>query len=307
MTAPFWPRVSPAFLRVRLAVRPFAEGLVPIIGLSGGPDSVALVAAARAEGVPAHAVIIDHNLQKRSAEVAQHAAALAARCGCPSTIVRIDVPTADEGMEAAARRSRYAALEEFAAGRDIWVGHTMDDQAETLLLSALRGRVTGMQSRRGNIVRPLLGVRRADTVAACEELGFEYWRDPHNEDTRFRRVALRKQVLPVLNEIIGGDCVPAFAQAAADAALAHSFVQEGIVVGDTLEIAELQVHPARRRQLIAAWLHHHNAQVKGDTISAIERLVTDWHGQGEVLVGAQGLAVRRRGGILSVSHSTRDR
>ncbi|MDO5076863.1 tRNA lysidine(34) synthetase TilS [Corynebacterium sp.] len=306
MTAPFWPRVSPAFLRVRVAVREFAAGPV-IVGVSGGPDSLALIAAARAEGVAAHAVIVDHALQPHSADVAARAAECVHRCGASATIVRIDVPTTGESIEAAARRARYEALEQAAAGRDIWVGHTMDDQAETLLLGALRGRATGMQPRRGAIVRPLLQVRRADTIAACDELGFDYWRDPHNEDTRFRRVAVRTQVLPLLSDILGGDCVPALAQAGADVAGAHAYLRDGIQVGDTLDIAELEVHPARRRQIIATWLQHHNAQVTGATISAIERLVTHWHGQGEVLVGAQGLAVRRRGGILSVSHSTRDR
>lgn len=300
MSTPFWPRKSPAFLRIRLAVRPFALGK-PVIGVSGGPDSLALVAAALAERVEAHAVIIDHGLQPGSETIAAQAARQVEQCGGTASIMRVDVATNQGGLEAAARHARYKALFHAADGAEIWVGHTMDDQAETLLLGALRGRVTGMQSRNGQLVRPLLGVRRSDTLEACRELGLTAWQDPHNQDTRFRRVAIRQEIIPQLSELIGGDCVPALAQAGEEAALTNSYVSEGIRVGDTLTVAELQVHPARRRQLIVAWLQHHNAQVTGATIRAIERLVTNWHGQGAVLVGAQSLAVRRIGGILSMS------
>ncbi|MDO4685312.1 MAG: tRNA lysidine(34) synthetase TilS [Corynebacterium sp.] len=300
MTTPFWPRVSPSFLRIRVAVREFAGGS-PVIGVSGGADSLALLAAARAERISARPVIIDHGLQPNSATVAAQAAVEVGRCDAEATILSIDVPDTGEGMEAAARAARYEALFEFAEGAEVWVAHTMDDQAETLLLGAMRGRVTGMSPRRGQLVRPLLGVRRADTEAACQELGLRYWEDPHNTDRRFRRVAVRQEVIPLMSSILGGDCVPALAQAADDVVLADSFVRDGIQVGDTLSVAELQVHPARRRQLTVAWLQHHNAQVNRATIRAIERLVTDWHGQGEVLVGAQSLAVRRIDGNLLMS------
>ena len=103
------------------------------------------------------------------------------------------------------------------------MAHTADDQAETLLLGALRGRVAGMPERTvvegARVVRPFLQVRRADTEGACAELGLEVWQDPQNADTNFRRVALRREVIPQLSRIIGGDAVPALAQAAGDAAL----------------------------------------------------------------------------------------
>ena len=216
------PHTSPHFLEIRRAVRGHTDMRV-VVGLSGGPDSVALLAGTLAEGREVEAICIDHGLQDASAEVAATAAETARALGAAATVLRIDVPSSGS-MEANARHARYTALASAANGRPIWVGHTMDDQAETLLLSALRGHATGMLERSTwedgtTIVRPLLGVRRANTVGACSELGLEVWSDPHNDDQSFRRVALRNRLLPDLANIIGGDPVPGLAQAAERAGL----------------------------------------------------------------------------------------
>ena len=168
------PHTSPHFLEIRRAVRRHTDMRV-VVGLSGGPDSVALLAGTLAEGREVEAICIDHGLQDASAEVAATAAETARALGAAATVLRIDVPSTGS-MEANARHARYTALTSAANGRPIWVGHTMDDQAETLLLSALRGHATGMLERSTwedgtTIVRPLLGVRRANTVGACSELG----------------------------------------------------------------------------------------------------------------------------------------
>ena len=224
---PFWPRRSPHFLACRRALRPFDAPA--IIGLSGGPDSLALAAAAAAEKKDVRCVVVDHGLQDESAEVARRAVQAVEAFGLEAEVVRVEV--GEGNLEAAARSARYEAL--LAYGSDVWVGHTADDQAETLLLGALRGNPSGMAPRNGRIVRPFLGIRRADTVGACGELGLDPWHDPMNADPAFRRVAMRNQVVPLLSELLGGDAVPALAatadRIAADQALIASLTDLSLI------------------------------------------------------------------------------
>lgn len=284
----FWPRKSPSFMACRVAVRAVTDRDV-VVGLSGGPDSLALVAALVAEKYQVLAVCVDHDLQPGSDRVAEQAADTVRRLGAQATVVRVDVDR-NGSLEANARRARYEALRKF--GKPVVVGHTADDHAETLLLGALRGKAAGMLVQ-GTVWRPFLTVRRADTVGACEELGLEPWNDPHNNQREFRRVAIRQQVLPLLADIIGGDPVPALARAATN--IAHD--DEALHVSDaTLEELEA-AHPAFRRRYLTAFLHKNGAPVTGANIDAIERLVTDWHGQGGIAVG-NGLEVIRKDGKL---------
>ena len=211
-------------------------------------------------------------------------------------------------MEAAARVARYRALAAACAdeGLEVVVAHTADDQAETLLLGALRGRVTGMSERSevegARVVRPLLNVRRADTEGACAELGFSAWQDPQNADTNFRRVALRREVIPQLNRIIGGDAVPALAQAAGDAALDDATLR----TPPTTDCAELAaMAEPRRRRAIAAWLVSEGVEVTRRAVGDVGKLCTHWHGQGPVAVRSarqvgQRLEVARIGGKLAL-------
>lgn len=301
------PRKSPRFLACRVAVRPFITTGPVVIGLSGGADSLALTTAALAEGARVHAVCVDHGLQAGSRDVAKHAAEIARRLGATAEVATVDVRGAG-GLEAAARQARYAALHEAAGGREIWVAHTLDDQAETYLLGALRGNPAGMAPHTGQIVRPLLTVRRADTTGACAELGLEPWRDPQNADPAFRRVAVRRRVLPLLSEVLGGDAVPPIAQAAsrlaADDALLHRLAGEA-----TDDCAELAADPGPlRRRRIAAWLRERGLSVTAASIGAIEALIIDWRGQGGVAVGgtvAGRLEVTRVDGKLTLSSGVR--
>lgn len=291
---PFWPRRSPHFLACRRALRPFDAPA--IIGLSGGPDSLALAAAAAAEKKDVRCVVVDHGLQDESAEVARRAVQAVEAFGLEAEVVRVEV--GEGNLEAAARSARYEAL--LAYGSDVWVGHTDDDQAETLLLGALRGNPSGMAPRNGRVVRPFLGIRRADTVGACEELGLDPWYDPMNADPAFRRVAMRNQVLPLLSELIGGDCVPALATTADRIAADQALIASLTDLAPTTSCAELaeDAGPIRRRRL-AAWLLEEGVPVQGDQLDAVEALVVDWHGQGPVAV-AGGRAVVRRQGKLTI-------
>ncbi len=226
--------LGPALLSVVQAVEEFddvARAARPgatdraglLVACSGGPDSLALVAAtavvARRRGRPAAAIVVDHGLQTGSAEVAERAAGRAEALGLPAEVVRVAV-TGVGGPEAAAREARHAALRAAADRHDatVLLGHTLDDQAETVLLGLARGSgaraLSGMPARRGVFGRPLLGLRRATTVAACVELGLEPWRDPHNADPRFARARVRHAVLPVAEEQLGPGVAEALARSA---------------------------------------------------------------------------------------------
>lgn len=290
---PFWPRKSPHFLACRRPLRPLPTPAT--IGLSGGPDSLALVAAAAAERKDVRAVVVEHGLQPGSADVAERAAAQAEALGVPAEVVRVDV--APGNVEAKAREARYAALVDATLrrqSRTLWVAHTADDQAETLLLGALRGNPAGMAPEENlaagaagaiSLVRPFLSIRRADTVGACKELGLEPWHDPMNDDPAYRRVAVRTRLIPQLTELLGGDAVPALATTANRFAADRQLLEALTDLTPTNDCAALAADPApARRRRIAAWLLDNGIPVQGDQLDAVERLVIDWRGQGPVHV-----------------------
>ena len=309
---PFWPRVSPHFLACRRGVRAAGLDRAVAVGLSGGADSLALMAALVAEGNEVLALCVDHGLQAGSRAQAERAAKQARTLGARAEVLSVEAGAGAaagvESMEAAARVARYRALAAACAGEglEVAVAHTADDQAETLLLGALRGRVTGMSERSevegARVVRPLLNVRRADTEGACAELGLSAWQDPQNADTNFRRVALRREVIPQLSRIIGGDAVPALAQAAGDAALDDAALR----TPPTTDCADLAaMAEPRRRRAIAAWLVSEEVEVTRRAVGDVGKLCTHWHGQGPVAVRSvrqvgQRLEVARIGGKLAL-------
>ncbi len=270
---------------------------------SGGPDSLALAAAlafeAPKQALRCGAVTVDHGLQPGSAEVATQVAGRLARLGLdPVLAVRVTVGgSADDrnaGPEAAARDARYAALNQAAeqtGAAVILLGHTLDDQAETVLLGLGRGSgarsLAGMAASSGRYVRPLLSVRRAHTEAACAVLGLEPWADPHNEDPRFTRVAVRRQLMPVLEQVLGPGAAEALARTAAllraDAdALDDLAAAETIRLSD-LPVADLADLPAAIRQRVlrrAALAAGCPAGALSQRhIQRLDELVTCWRGQ----------------------------
>ncbi|KQB86185.1 tRNA lysidine(34) synthetase TilS [Corynebacterium lowii] len=310
------PHDPPHFLVLRRALRRhIAAHLRPgeqvVVGLSGGADSTALLLACLMEGLRVHAVVVDHGLQQGSAAVAGAAADTALRLGATCSVLRVQV-TGAGGMEAAAREARYRALADAAGAaaggagaaqpRPILVGHTCEDQAETYLLGALRGNPAGMEPVTGNIHRPLLRVRRRDTQLACREWGITPWQDPHNEDSAFRRVAVRREVIPGLATATGiDDPVPALAQAAARAAADNAALEEWARRVHTDSAVDLAGLPAAvRGRILARMVHEAGGRATGASISTLDALVTDWHGQGPVAVGA-GLVVTRANGKLTVT------
>ncbi|SBS74816.1 tRNA(Ile)-lysidine synthase [uncultured Mycobacterium sp.] len=286
------------------------------VALSGGPDSLALTAAAAA-ALPTTALIVDHGLQAGSADVAETARRQAHDLGCvDAQVLRVAVGTGG-GPEAAARTARYAALEAARGQAPVLLAHTLDDQAETVLLGLGRGSgarsIAGMRAADPPWYRPLLGVRRAVTHDVCAELGLNPWDDPHNHDARFTRVRLRTEVLPLLEDVLGGGVAEALARTAAalredtDAldewagwALESRLEDEG----DTVAVAALTALPtAVRRRVIRRWLLRGGAANLTDKqIRGVDALVTAWHGQGGVAVGSdlrqQRLFAARRDGRL---------
>ncbi len=284
------------------------------VALSGGPDSLALTAAA-AGLRPTTALIVDHGLQPESAAVAETARQQAAILGCVAAqVIRVRVGTAG-GPEAAARTARYGALEAARVGAPVLLAHTLDDQAETVLLGLGRGSgarsIAGMRPSDPPWHRPLLEVRRHHTHAVCAELGLSAWDDPHNHDRRFTRVRLRTEVLPLLEDVLGAGVAEALARTATALRedtealddMAHD-AQLTAEAGGGLSVAVIADLPvALRRRVIRGWLLAGGATGLTDRqIRAVDALVTGWRGQGGVAVGG-GIArtrlfAERRGAAL---------
>ena len=221
-------RVAAVRRAVTAAVADLSDDALVLVACSGGPDSLALAACA-AFAVPrtgarrVGAVVVDHGLVAGSSDVAAWAADRCRALGLdPVLVVRVEV-TGPGGPEAAARAARYAALERVAdetGAAAVLLGHTLDDQAETVLLGLARGSgarsLAGMPAVRGRLRRPLLDVRRADTLAVCAALGLDPWHDPTNaggpDDPLRSRV--RAHVLPVLERELGPGVAAALARTA---------------------------------------------------------------------------------------------
>ncbi|MGI9085704.1 MAG: tRNA lysidine(34) synthetase TilS [Aeromicrobium sp.] len=287
------PVVAEGRRRLRLALADLPAGARVDVALSGGADSLALAAClafvAPRAGWTAGAVVVDHGLQLHSADVAARAAEQARGLGLDEDVVAVEVGTSG-GPEAAARDARYAELRSRPADA-VLVGHTLDDQAETVLLGLARGSgprsLSGMPAADGVIRRPFLGLRRADTERICTASGLTWWTDPHNADPAFRRSRVRHEVLPLLEDALGGGVAEALARTAdqlrADTALLDELAAQ---VTDPCDVPLLAAMPAalRGRALRRAALE---AGADGSELAAVhvgelDRLVTDWRGQTRV-------------------------
>ena len=264
MTLP--PAVAAVRLGVRRALADVGPGEPVVVACSGGADSLALLAAtvfeARKAGWRVIGATVDHGLQEGSAPHADRVVAQMAQLGADETVaVRVTVDPGGQGIEAAAREARYAVLAEVASrlgSRVVLLGHTLDDQAETVLLGLVRGSggrsIAGMRHAFDEFRRPLLDVTRAQTEAACSAEGIEAWEDPHNLDPRFTRARVRHRVLPVLEEELGPGVAAALARTAdslqADLAALDQAADECLATvstGDGLMVAELARRPAAVR------------------------------------------------------------
>ncbi len=315
----------PAVAAVRLAVRRCLAGLdrgaLALAACSGGPDSLAMAAALAFEaprlGLRAGAVTVDHGLQPGSAGQAERVVATLRGLGLdPVHRLRVEVAARGgaagyPGPEAAARQARYTAIEAAAVecgAAAVLLGHTMDDQAETVLLGLARGSgarsLAGMRGSSGPYLRPLLGLRREQTGTACAAQRLEPWEDPQNADTAYARTRVRHQVLPLMEELLGPGVTEALARTAdrlradADAldAVTDEAVQRlmpgwapaaaaGAAAGSelTLDAAALTDLPAAirtrllKRAAIAAGAPA--GSLSSVHVRSLDDMVTAWHGQ----------------------------
>ncbi|HEY3750995.1 MAG TPA: tRNA lysidine(34) synthetase TilS [Pseudonocardiaceae bacterium] len=289
------------------------------VAVSGGADSLALAAAtgyvAPRLGLRVHGLVVDHGLQADSAQVAKQAAAALVELGLPEVRVlpvRVD---GRGGAEAAARRARYAALRSALPAEDalVLLGHTLNDQAETVLLGLGRGSgprsIAGMKALDPPWGRPLLGVPRTVTVAACARLGLRPWADPHNVDPRFTRVRLRAEVLPLLEDVLSGGVAEALARTAAQLREDIEALDQwaaGVSTDDGVDAEALAELPAAvRRRVLRRWLLAGGVRELTDAhLRAADDLVGCWHGQGGVWLPG-GLVVRRAHGRLLLDRTDR--
>ena len=264
MTLP--PAVAAVRLGVRRALADVEPGETVVVACSGGADSLALLAAtvfeARKAGWRVIGATVDHGLQEGSAPHADRVVAQMAQLGADETVaVRVTVDPGGRGIEAAAREARYAVLAEVASRLGslvVLLGHTLDDQAETVLLGLVRGSggrsIAGMRHAFDEFRRPLLEVTRAQTEAACSAEGIEAWEDPHNLDPRFTRARVRHRVLPVLEQELGPGVAAALARTAdslqADLAALDQAADECLATvstADGLMVTELALRPVAVR------------------------------------------------------------
>lgn len=315
------PRLTSAIADIRRAVRTHLEQFQPealvLVGLSGGADSLALAAAIAFEapraGLRAGAVVVDHGLQEGSADVAERAARQARELGLDPVLVRRVTVEGEGGPEATARQARYAAFDGVAdetGARAVFLAHTLDDQAETVLLGLARGSggtsLAGMAPTNGLYRRPLLAIPRATTVQACADAGLEPWHDPHNSDHRFARVRVRETVLPTLEAQLGPGIAEALARSAEQSREDGEALDDVVAqnIDEVFEIAEggvvasvdaLAGHPAaiRNRIIRRLVLTEFDQSLSSEHTRAVAALVTDWHGQHELHL--PGIRVQREG------------
>jgi tRNA(Ile)-lysidine synthase len=298
---------------VRASLADLAPGARVVVGVSGGADSLALAAVtafvAERASYDLSVVVVDHGLQRASADVAATAVRQVTSLGVPAVVERVEVGRAG-GPESAARDARLAVLASTGADA-VLLAHTLDDQAETVLLGLGRGSgprsISGMAPRDGMWRRPLLPMRRADTERICRAAGLQWWVDPHNSDPAFRRSRVRSEVMPVLEDVLGGGVAEALARTAdqvrADGALLDRLADD---VSDPSDVPTLAALPPAlrsrvlRRLALAAGATA--AELAASHLAELDRLVTDWHGQQRIELPG-GVCIRRTGTSLVAANT----
>lgn len=286
---------------IRKSVKPWVSGETILFGCSGGTDSMALAVALLKESnnskiIP---VVVDHGLQSNSAEITAQTVAKLKELGYSEVATaRANVEVTD-GLEASARRARYLIFKQFIDSyqpKYFMLAHTLNDQAESVLLGLARGSgarsLSGMATVNNIFVRPLLKNTRAQTEAACIEAGIKVWDDPHNLDERFARVKVRRNLLPIFEENLGPGITEALARTADllrdDADALDDFANQYFSQTDAsnLDVAELERLPkAIRTRVLRLAIYKAGApsgMLSADHIASAEALISDWHGQKEV-------------------------
>lgn len=275
----------------------FTTGAGPVeCGVSGGADSSALAVLAVAAGLDVTLVHVDHGVRPGSAAEADVVATLAARLGAEFEARRVDVAPGPN-LEARLRDARHGALAPGAL-----LGHTLDDQAETVLWFLMRG--TGPEGLAGidPARRPLLGLRRAETVRLCDELGVGVIGDPSNEDAAFTRNRIRAELLPLMDDIAGRDVAPLVARAAALQRDLLTMAEAAAANLDPTDAASLAAaEPAVAAAAIRAWWRRETGERYAPDAAAVARVIDVAAGGAVAADVTRSWEVRRSKGRLRLT------
>ena len=304
---------------VRLWLEKLEAGDLVCVAVSGGADSLALAYALSLEApklaIQLHAVTVDHQLQSASGAQASRVVVQMKSLGIETTVAKVSVEIT-EGLEASARKARYAALDSVGDALNavaIFLGHTRDDQAESVLLGLARGSGTrslsGMALHQGKYIRPLLSITREQTEKLCNEVSLDAWQDPHNKDAEFARVRVRTVAIPTLEKTIGPGISEALARSAEllrhDADALDAWAEREI---EHLDLADLEcehlAHLPRaiRSRIIRMAIYAAGApsgSISAEHVASVEALIMGWSGQGPSHL-AGGVKVEGFSGGLSL-------
>ncbi len=318
--------MTEAIVEIRNAVKAHLAKLEAgdsvLVAVSGGADSLALAYAVMKESatnaIRTLAVTVDHQLQENSGQQSDNVSKQLHEMGYTKVYIEKVKVNTESGIEAGARSARYEAITKLAEKEKVtkvFLGHTRDDQAETVLLGLARGSGTrsmsGMAIDNGLFVRPLLSITRQQTEKACAEVHLKMWNDPHNLNTEFSRVKVRLHVLPVMEENLGPGISAALARSAAllrdDADALDDIAQKEVAqlnLSD-LDCEKLSALPrAIRTRILRTALYYSGApsgSISADHVASVEALVTSWRGQGALSLPG-GVKVERISGRLSLSN-----
>ena len=277
--------------------------------------ALAIALFAECGGEKAIPVVVDHGLQPNSDQITAKVVAQLKTIGYKRVETAVAQVIITDGLEASARRARYKVFHQFIDSyqpKYFFLAHTLNDQAETALLGLARGSgarsLSGMATQNNLFVRPLLKITRQMSEAACAESGIDFWSDPHNQDLKFARVRVRKNVLPTLEENLGPGITEALVRTADllrdDADALDGFANEFFAQVDSknLEINDLERLPkAIRSRVLRLAIYQAGApsgSLTAEHIEAAEALISNWHGQKEVSLPGNVKLLRNSGRIV---------
>ncbi len=278
----------------------FPEGTTPLaLGVSGGADSTAMALLAAELGREMVLWHVDHGLGPQAATYVDMVETLAERLGAPLELRSVEIADGSD-LEARARSARYAALPD-----DVCVAHTADDRAATILFNLFRGGgLAGVAASFERVNRPLIGLRRAETVAVCRHIGVPFVDDPMNDEDTFTRVAVRRRLMPLAAEIFGRDPVPLLNRHADTVADALAVVRLAAAAVDATDVHALREAPmAVASEALRMWIRDETGSTASVDMASIERVMGVARGEAIATEVVGGHRVARTAGRLRLERA----